>query len=92
MMDNLGYVADSDNRKLELSSSISHWTPYTYLSGKLQTPYTNLGDKLWTSYANLSGNIWTSYKIWMTRGTRILKKKLKRRMKTTFFIIFTYAL
>ena len=63
-MDNIGYVADSDNRddrKLELSSSISHWTPYTYLSDKLRTPYTNLGDKLWTSYTYLSDNLWTSY-------------------------------
>ena len=71
-MDNLGYVADSDNRKLELSWTISHWTPYTYLSDKLQLPYNNLGDKLWpsytylgdnlrTSYINLSDNLWISY-------------------------------
>ena len=49
------------DKKLELSSSISHWTPYTYLSDKLRTPYTNLGDKLWTSYTYLSDNLWTSY-------------------------------
>ena len=78
--------------------SILHWTPYTDLSGKWQTPYTDLGDNLWTSYTDLSDNLWTSYtnpseNLWtptqisVTNGTRILKKKFKRRKKMIFFTI-----
>ena len=70
---------------------ILHWTPYIYLSDKIQTPYTDLGDKLWTSYTDLSDSLRTSYRDLGDNRHEDFNEKVKNEDESDLFHHFHHV-